>query len=99
YVGPVGTVSYDYDPLGRRTKKTVNGLVTQYLYDEDQVIGEYDAQGNVLVRYVYAAGGNIDEPLVYVDEGASPRVISYYHGDARGSVVALSDENGLNAES
>ncbi len=48
--------TYRYDPFGRRIGKTVAGVTTQFLWDGDQLFGEYDASGNRLVRYAYAGG-------------------------------------------
>ena len=40
---PGGAAAFQYDPLGRRTQRTVNGTTTSYLYDGSQVIGEVRA--------------------------------------------------------
>ncbi|MCO6411411.1 MAG: hypothetical protein J5I92_01580, partial [Thiogranum sp.] len=47
------TASYAYDPLGRRIKKTVNGVTTWYLWDGAELLAEYDGSGNRTKRYVY----------------------------------------------
>jgi RHS repeat-associated protein len=44
--------SAKYDPLGRRTEKTVNGLTTRYYWDSDRLIAEVYPSGAVRV-YVY----------------------------------------------
>ncbi len=46
------TASYLYDPLGRRTTKTVGSTVTNFLHDGDTEIGEYDGTGTLLRRFV-----------------------------------------------
>ena len=102
YDNGVIEVAYEYDSLGRRAKKTIDPagtpLVTRYLHDGDQVIGEYDANGDILRRYVYASGGGIDEPLMLFDYTGQSVESHYYHSDARGSIVALSDDEGRNVE-
>ena len=87
---------YEYDYLGRRTAKTTGGVTTEYVYDGDQVIAEYDdsvTQGTfVLVRkFIYGPG--IDEPIIMIVKG-TPDQYYYYHFDGLGSVVALSNNSG-----
>jgi len=85
--------SYEYDYMGRRTKKTVYGtpnVVTQYCYDGDQVIAEYDGSDTLLRKFIY--GSAIDEPICMIDV-ADNNKIYYYHFDGLGSVAALSEEN------
>jgi len=66
----------------------VDGVVTNYVYDGDQVVAEYDGVGGLLQSYVYGTG--IDEPILM--ENASGTY--YYHTDGLGSVSALSDSDG-----
>ncbi len=86
------TSSYTSDPMGRRRSKTVNTATTSYLYDGDNVIMEYDQTGAMARRFVY--GPMIDEPVCMI----TPSARYYYHADALGSVVALSDTSGNLAE-
>jgi YD repeat-containing protein len=37
---PTTTATFQYDGLGRRLARTVNGRTTQYVYDGPQAIGE-----------------------------------------------------------
>ncbi|MBI4354047.1 MAG: RHS repeat protein, partial [Candidatus Omnitrophica bacterium] len=85
--------SYAYDPLGRRISKTVNGLTTQFLFDGDQLIADYDASGKLLARYIYGAG--LDEPLMMVRGDTTYS----FHADALGSILALTDSRGQVIES
>ncbi len=55
------TATYTYDPFGRRLTKTVNGVVTRFLYDGDEVIAETNSGGAITAKYLYGPG--IDEPL------------------------------------
>lgn len=87
------TISYDYDPLGRRAGKTVGSAVTKYLLDGDEEVAELDNAGTVLRRYI--TGPVIDERIA-VAEGsatASPTK-SYYHTNHQGSVIATTDSAG-----
>jgi RHS repeat-associated protein len=89
---PAHSASYTYDPFGRRTAKTVNGLATKYLHDGHQILMEYGSTGNLLRRYVYGPG--IDDPICMKTASS----VYYYHFDALGSVIALTGSNGQRVE-
>ncbi|RVU34869.1 RHS repeat-associated core domain-containing protein [Hwanghaeella grinnelliae] len=87
------------DPAGRRHAKEINGTsVIQYLSDGSEEIAEYDATGAgspaLIRRYVYGPG--IDEPVAMVDASTGNR--QYYHTDAQGSVVAMTNDTGTVVE-
>jgi RHS repeat-associated protein len=90
--GTDGTVTFQYDPFGRRIQKTFTHnsttMVTNYLYDGANVIQELDANGSELARY--AQGPGIDEPLTEFRSGTT----SFYEQDGLGSVTSLSDATG-----
>ncbi len=89
------SLSYKYDPFGRRIEKTVNSATTRFLYDGDQIIAEYDGSGTLIAKYVYGSG--IDE----VVKGLSPQGTVpewYYHYDGLGSVTNLTDSSGTTVE-
>ena len=46
-------VSYNYNYDNRRVSKTVNGITTYFIYESHMLIGEYDANGNVINEYIY----------------------------------------------
>ena len=48
-------VKYAYNPLGQRISKTLtqSSQTTYYLYSEEGLVGEYDAQGNLNQEYAY----------------------------------------------
>ncbi|ATY32990.1 RHS repeat domain-containing protein [Sphingomonas psychrotolerans] len=81
-----------YDPLGRLFQ-TFGGSagVTQFLYDGDELVAEYNSSGSVLRRYVHGAGD--DDPQVWY-EGASVSSPRYLYADHQGSVVAVTDSAG-----
>ncbi|HPC96145.1 MAG TPA: RHS repeat-associated core domain-containing protein [Sedimentisphaerales bacterium] len=102
-------ITYTYDPSGRRIAKDVDGVVTKYLYDGDQCIAEYacpepaewDGSNNLLRKYIY--GPSIDEPrsaslragsFCMIEAAGGYAGTYFYHYDALGSVVALSDADG-----
>ena len=86
-------ISYEYDPFGRRVEKNVDGEITKYIYDGDQVIFETDSAGVITAKYVYGAG--IDE-VVTMQRGGS---IYFYHYDGLGNVSDITDAIGSVVES
>jgi RHS repeat-associated protein len=93
---PTDTVTYTYDALGRRIAKTSGAGTTRYVYcNRQQVLAEYDGDDQLLARYVL--GYRMDEPLrrdVPDVPGGSTFTSYYYHLDALGSVIALTDAVG-----
>jgi YD repeat-containing protein len=83
------SASFSYDAVGRRTEKTVSGVTTQYLYDGLDIVVEKDGVGAVKAWYVRTL--NIDEPLARI---AADGTVRYYHADALGSIIALTDGSG-----
>jgi len=98
------TITYTYDPAGRRIKKNVVGsYIVKYVYDGGHVIAEYDDSG-LLRKYIY--GARVDEPVCMLENPASDGIdvadsnaAYYYHFDGLGSVVALSNSNGDSCQS
>ncbi|MBI3595608.1 MAG: Ig-like domain-containing protein [Nitrospirae bacterium] len=78
--------SFTYDALGRRISKTINGSTISYLYDGNDIIAEIR---NNTVTATYLRGLSIDEPFL-----RASAVAEYYHADALGSTLALTDQNG-----
>ena len=79
-----------YDPSGMLSNLTTPQSSTDYLYDGDDLIAEYQS-GAVLRRYIHGDGP--DEPVASY-EGAGLSTRYYLHADERGSVVAVSDATG-----
>lgn len=75
------TATYRYDPLGRRSEKTVGGQTTRYVYAGASILREIDANGNTVARYT---------PGLYWDETLAVRrngVIHVLETDGLGSVA------------
>ncbi|MEH0196196.1 RHS repeat-associated core domain-containing protein [Caulobacter sp. CCNWLY153] len=85
--GPA-TAELEYDPLGRLSKTTINGAVTQFLYAGDKLVAEYDGAGTVLRRYAPSYG--VDEAIVWW-EGADNLTPRSLHTDRQGSVIAAAN--------
>jgi RHS repeat-associated protein len=84
-----GTVTFKYDPFGRRIQKSGPLGTTNYLYDGSNLLEEADSSGNVLARY--AQGNEIDEPLSELRGSTA----SYYQQDGINSVSSLSSSGGV----
>ena len=85
------SASYLYDPMGRRSAKSVDGVLTTFLHDGVEEVADYDSNGNLVRRYVHGPG--VDEYLVmYTGSGSGGR--TFYHANHQGSIVALTDGNG-----
>jgi len=83
-----GTMTFRYDPWGRRIQKSGPLGTTNYLYDGPDIIEAVDTAGNVSARNTKGPG--IDETLATLRSGAT----SYYDADGLGSVTSLSDNAG-----
>jgi len=86
-------VNYRFDGLGRRIEKEVDSVVTQYIYDNEDILLELDGSNNITARYTHGPG--IDEPLIVETSGVS----SYYHADGLGSITELTDNAGTVVQS
>jgi RHS repeat-associated protein len=90
-VGGSSTMTLTYDPLGR-LRQTVSGTTTtQFLYDGDRLVAEYNGAGALTARYAHGPGP--DEPLVWY-EGATLTDRRWLHADAQGSIIAVSGSTG-----
>ena len=102
------TVTYKYDPFGRRIEKRIKegencrdeDVVTHsYVYDGQAIILEYKTTGegrhkkNEATKYVHGPG--IDEPLAMTRDNE----VYFYHADGLGSIVALTDKKQKTIES
>jgi RHS repeat-associated protein len=90
--GTGGTVSFKYDPFGRRIYKSSSSATSIYAYDLFSLIEETNASGSAVARYTH--GLKIDEPLAMLRSGAT----SYYHADGLGSLTSLSNSAGALAQ-
>ncbi len=66
--GPNLTATFRYDGKDRRIEKNINGVITRYIYDEQNILQEYD--GNNTLQASFSHGPGIDETL-YLDSVGS----------------------------
>src|SRR5215813_6797725 len=81
--GSGGTVSFKYDPFGRRIYKSSSSGTSIFAYDGDNLIEETNSTGAVVARYSQDLA--IDEPLAMLRSGTT----SSYNADALGTVTSL----------
>ncbi len=86
--GTGGTVTFKYDPFGRRIQKSGPTGTTIYLYDGANVVTDLNAAGAVIASYAQGAG--IDEPLA----GNLSGTLAFYEADGLGSITSLTDNSG-----
>jgi len=90
--GSGGTVSFKYDPFGRRIYKSSSSGTSVYAYDLGNLIEETNSSGGVVARYAQA--DNLDEPMAMLRSGAT----SYYETDGLGTISSLSNTAGALGE-
>ena len=90
-----GTTTFSYDENGLRTRKTVNGTVTDYYYNGSVLIGMVTGTGNTAVHqfFSYDASGNVVS-VDYSSDGGSTFTTYYYLRNGQNDVVKLIDNSG-----
>ncbi|MFC1588387.1 RHS repeat domain-containing protein [Planctomycetota bacterium] len=84
---------YNYDAFDRRVERNVDaGDHLLYYYDGSEVIEEYNDSNVLQRRYVY--GASIDEPLVLEESTKQDDPLYYYHTNALGTVMSLTNDTG-----
>ena len=83
------TVEFIYDVLNRRIAKSVNGMVTRFLINRENVWADANGVGTVTARYLL--GNRIDEMLARYRTGEG---LAWYLTDNLGTVRDLADSAG-----
>ena len=86
--GPGVTASFQYDALGRRKSKMVNGVTTDFLYDGSSAVQELSG-GSVQANLLLGLG--IDEVLQRTDPAGARSFLA----DGLGSTLALTDSGNI----
>ncbi len=84
-------LSLTYDPTGRLQSSTLNGSKTNFLYDGDELVAEYNNSGSLINRYVHGIG--TDDPLVWY-VGSDTTNAKYLLANERGSIIAETTNTG-----
>jgi RHS repeat-associated protein len=85
-VSTLSGASFQYDPFGRRTSKTIGGTTTSFLYDGVNTIQEVIGGANT----ANSLSGGIDEVFQRTDSSGARSFLR----DALGSTLALADSTG-----
>lgn len=90
-ISGASTMTLTYDPLGRLRQTTGASGTTQFLYDGDRLVSEYDGTGVVTARYAHAAG--VDNPVVWY-AGSTLADRRWLQPDTQGSIIATTGADG-----
>ncbi len=91
-ITPEHTSSYVYTPFGDRVAKTVDDDTTWFLYDNEDIIAEYNDADALIAKYYH--GQRIDEPVAMSRDSE----MCYYLFDGLGSTSELTNHEGLTLE-
>jgi RHS repeat-associated protein len=85
---PGYNAQYQYDGLGDRIARTVNGMTTRYIVSPigSSLLAETDDAGNIKAYYVYGLG--------LISQVAPTGQTYFYHYDGLGSTVAMTNSAG-----
>jgi RHS repeat-associated protein len=85
-------ISYTYNAGGQRVSKTVDGVTTFFIYQQNGLLlAELDSNGNTLVDYIYLEG----KPVAQVRSRNSEfEETAYIHTDHIGSSKAATNQSG-----
>ncbi len=92
--GATGSVSLVYDAVGRLVQTgSSTTATTQFAYDGDQLMAEYDGSGALKRRYVPGPSG-ADDPIVWYDIAGGTTTRNWLIPDQQGSVVGVANDSG-----
>lgn len=85
-----------YDPLGRLWQIWGPSVpTTQFFYDGDALVDEYNGSGALTQRYVHGTNAAADDPLVWYSGGVvSSATRHFLRADHEGSIIALTNASG-----
>jgi RHS repeat-associated protein len=86
--GTGGTVTFKYDPFGRRIEKISPTTTSIFTYDGEKLVETVNGSGSEVAHYTQ--GQSIDEPLA-MQRGTTT---DYYEADGLGSITSLTAANG-----
>jgi len=80
-----------YDPLGRLFQVSNASTTTQFLYDGDAMVAEYNGANVLQRRHVHNVGADVPMATYTVTGGTGLGTISQLFGDRQGSIVTLAN--------
>jgi RHS repeat-associated protein len=87
------TVDFKYDPFGRKIEKKVGNTILRYVYDDKKIVEEIDDASPPVIKAKYLYGPGIDEVLAIQRKVSGVWSSAFYHENALGSIVGLTDTN------
>ncbi|MFZ7945027.1 MULTISPECIES: RHS repeat protein [Bacillaceae] len=78
-----------YNGDGQRIRRDVNGLISKYFYDGENVLYTTDINNNKATENVLSPSGTIVASKRF--DGAFDNMYFFYHYDKRGSVTSILD--------
>jgi RHS repeat-associated protein len=87
--GTGGTVTFKYDPFGKRIQKSGPAGTINYLYSRADALADIDSSGAFIARYLQSGG--VDQPLASVTANGT----LFFETDGLNSVTSLSGASGL----
>jgi RHS repeat-associated protein len=90
--GSGGSVTFRYDPFGRRIYRSSSSGTSIFGYQDYDIVDETNAAGVAVARYTH--GPTVDEPLAMLRNGTT----SYYEADGLNSITSLTDATGALAQ-
>jgi RHS repeat-associated protein len=91
-LGGTISASYAYDPFMRRTRKTVDGAATYFLWSGGGLIEEYAGAGSRQKQYVYAA--DFSPAHVRSDDALGAEVVFDVHTGHLSAPILVTSSNG-----
>ena len=95
---PTSVIAYRYDSFGRRVEKDVDGEITRYVYDGDNIYLELNERNILRARYLHGSG---PDDILKMERFESPfknesfpNQEFYYHKDRLGNVTEITDFDG-----
>lgn len=85
------TATYYFDPYGRRLFKEVSGVRTYFHYNDEGLVGEYNATGEELRTYCYQPGSPWSTNPLFIQEGGE---YYWYQNDHLGTPQKIIASNG-----
>jgi RHS repeat-associated protein len=95
-VGAPGTTVLSYDPLGRLFQVSTPSTTTQFLYDGDAMVAEFNGSNVLQRRHVHNVGADVPMATYTVTGGTGLGTISQLFADRQGSIVAQLTSGGVN---
>ena len=85
------TATFGRDGRNREVKRTINGTTTYLIYDDWNLVAEYNSAGSLTTRYIH--GPRVDEILAKVTTSSTPGS-TYPLEDGLGSTIAVTSPTG-----